>query len=101
MASIVAQLPEGARVLIVRLRSLGDCVLTTPALRILKQHRPDLHLGVVVEDRFAQVFEGNPDVAEILPPSKKLVIGFRSRLALNLHGGTRSAPTRPPRRSRS
>jgi len=91
MASIVAQLPEGARVLIVRLRSLGDCVLTTPALRILKQHRPDLHLGVVVEDRFAQVFEGNPDVAEILPPSKKQVIGFRSRLALNLHGGTRSA----------
>lgn len=91
MASIVAQLPEGARVLIVRLRSLGDCVLTTPALRILKQHRPDLHLGVVVEDRFAPVFEGNPDVAEILPPSRKHVITFRGRLALNLHGGTRSA----------
>jgi ADP-heptose:LPS heptosyltransferase len=30
-------------------------------------------------------------VTEILPPSKKRVIGFRPQLTLNLHGGTRSA----------
>ncbi|MGC4049359.1 MAG: glycosyltransferase family 9 protein [Paludibaculum sp.] len=91
MATVVEQLPPGARVLIVRLRSLGDCVLTTPALFLLKQHRPDLEIGVVVEDRFSQLFAGNRDVSAILPPSKRAVLGFRPALALNYHGGSRSA----------
>lgn len=91
MPSIVERLPSGARVLVLRLRSLGDCVLTTPALHLLHACRPDLKIGVVVEDRFAQIFEGNPAVAEILPPLKKAVLGFRGALAVNLHGGSRSA----------
>lgn len=91
MPSIVERLPSGARLLVVRLRSLGDCVLTTPALHLLHACRPDLRIGVVVEDRFAQIFSGNPAVAEILPPAKKAALGFGARLALNLHGGSRSA----------
>ena len=65
------QLPSGAKVLIIRLRSLGDCVLTTPAIHILKQHRPDLRVAVMVEDRFADVFRGNPDVNAVLPPASR------------------------------
>ena len=76
---------------IIRLRSLGDCVLTTPALALLKGFRPDLHIRVVVEDRFRAVFEGNPDIDEILPPDLALLRGVRPDLCLNLHGGTRSA----------
>ncbi len=68
----------------IRLRSLGDCVLTTPALALLKQHRPDLKITVIVEPRFAAVFEGNPDVDAIASGS------MSADLALNLHGGTRS-----------
>ncbi len=37
--TIVEQLPEGARIAVIRLRSLGDCALTTPALPLLKQTR--------------------------------------------------------------
>ena len=51
---------------------------------MLKCHRPDLRIHVVVEPRFAGVFEDNPDidsVSENVP---------RSDLVLNLHGGTRS-----------
>jgi ADP-heptose:LPS heptosyltransferase len=84
------RLPSGSRIAVIRLRSLGDCVLTTPALSLLKSHRPDLRIGVVVEDRFAGVFEGNPDVDEILPPQASAVSAFRPIVALNLHGGTRS-----------
>jgi heptosyltransferase III len=76
--------------MIVRLRSLGDCVLTTPALRMLKSHRPDLQVAMVVEDRFRGVFEGNPDVADLLAPELAAVAGWHPRLTLNLHGGTRS-----------
>ena len=65
MESLLARLPARSRIAVIRLRSLGDCVLTTPALALLKAYRPDLRIRVVVEPRFAGVFEGNPDVDEI------------------------------------
>jgi len=83
-------LPSGARVAIIRLRSLGDSVLTTPALCLLKQSRPDLQIAVVVEDRFQAVFAGNPDVDQILSPNAGSVSRFRPQLALNVHGGATS-----------
>lgn len=91
MDSILECLPRGSRIAILRLRSLGDCVLTTPALHILKRFRPDLHLALFVEDRFREVFEGNPDLSEIHPPELAAVRRFRPQLCLNFHGGTRSA----------
>jgi lipopolysaccharide heptosyltransferase III len=76
---------------VLRLRSLGDCVLTTPALEILKRSRPDLRIGVVVEERFRGIFEGNPDLSDILAPEEGALRRFRPQVCLNLHGGTRSA----------
>ncbi|MGH9628307.1 MAG: glycosyltransferase family 9 protein, partial [Bryobacteraceae bacterium] len=90
MRNALEHLPQRSRFAVLRLRSLGDCVLTTPALEILKQCRPDLRIGVVVENRFAPVFEGNPCVDEILPPSLRILAAWRPDLCLNLHGGTRS-----------
>lgn len=88
--SVLAQLAEGATIAVLRLRSLGDCVLTTPALRILKSALPGVRIAVVVEHRFADLFAGNPDVAEILEPSVAALRRCRPELCLNLHGGTRS-----------
>jgi ADP-heptose:LPS heptosyltransferase len=85
MESLLARLPSRSRIAVIRLRSMGDCVLTTPALALLKAYRPDLQVRVVVEPRFAGVFEDNPDVDEISPR-----VGSGVDLALNLHGGTRS-----------
>jgi ADP-heptose:LPS heptosyltransferase len=79
------------RVAVLRLRSLGDCVLSTPAICLLKQARPDLRVGVVVEDRFAAVFENNDDITAIMPPTARVLREFEPELCLNLHGGTRSA----------
>ncbi len=76
---------------VIRLRSLGDCVLTTPALFLLKQTRPDVRIAVMVEDRFRAVFEDQPDTDEILPVTLSALRGFRADLCWNLHGGTRSA----------
>src|ERR1700733_440213 len=90
MTNVLDRLPSGARVAIIRLRSLGDCVLTTPALHLLKQARPDLEIAVVVEDRFQAVFARNPDVDQILAPNAGAVSRFRPRLALNFHGGATS-----------
>ena len=70
---------------VIRLRSLGDCVLCTPAIALLRQARPDLDIAVVVEERFADVFD------KTLRPSVMALRAFAPDLCLNLHGGTRSA----------
>lgn len=88
---IIAQLPPRSRAAIIRLRSLGDCVLSTPAIELLNHARPDIEIAVVAEDRFAGVFRGNPAVTHVLPPSARAIRGFAPDLCLNLHGGTRSA----------
>jgi heptosyltransferase III len=87
----VTGLPTGCRVAVIRLRSLGDCVLTTPALDILKRARPDLRIAVVVEDRFRAVFEGNPDIEVLLAPSWRELRAWGPQFCLNLHGGSASA----------
>jgi lipopolysaccharide heptosyltransferase III len=91
MAKLLDNLPRDARIAVIRLRSLGDSVLTTPALQILKRCRPDLRIGVLVEERFRAVFEGNPDVEVLLPPRINALRAWRAGLVLNLHGGARSA----------
>ena len=90
MAYLLERLPSGSRIAVIRLRSLGDCVLTTPALALLKTHRPDLRIGVIVEARFRALFEESPHVDEILPPEARAVRKWHPRMVLNLHGGSRS-----------
>ena len=103
-ASLLPDLPTGARILILRLRSIGDIILLTPALRLLKEWRPDLRISVMVESRFRDLLQGNPAVEEILVPGEGLgarnllsrvavVRGLRNRgfsLCVNLHGGPTS-----------
>ncbi len=88
--SVLDELPPGARILILRLRSLGDSVLSTPAIEILKRARPDCSLAVAVEPCFADVFHGNPNVHTVLPPAAGPVTKFSPHLCINFHGGTRS-----------
>src|ERR1700679_3063761 len=88
--NVLDRLPSGARGAIIRLRSLGDSVLTPPALTLLHQAHPDLQIAVVVEDRFRAVFAGNPDVDQILAPNASGISRFRPQLALNVQGGATS-----------
>lgn len=88
--SILEQLPQGARVSIIRLRSMGDCVLTTPGLALLKRARADLKIGVAVEQAFRPVFEGSPAVDHLLAATWQAVRRWKPAMCVNLHGGTRS-----------
>ncbi len=88
--TVLEQLPQHARVAIIRLRSLGDCVLTTPGIFLLKNARPDLEIAIAVEARFSEVFAGNPAISQILAPEWQAVRRWKPSLCVNLHGGTRS-----------
>ena len=94
--SLLPGLPDASEILIIRLRSLGDLVLETPAIAALKAWRPDLRISVLVEPRFPAVLEGNPAISEIIL-SRSLIatsMDLRRRkfpIVFNQHGGPRSA----------
>ena len=93
---LLADLPLGSKILIVRLRSLGDLVLETPVIAALHHCRPDLQISILAEPRFAAVFEGNPAVSDLILSSGFLETARELRrhrfpVAFNQHGGPRSA----------
>ena len=61
----LAGLRPGARILGIRLRSMGDTVLLTPALRLLHEWRPDLEVSVLVERPWDELLEGNPAIHSV------------------------------------
>jgi lipopolysaccharide heptosyltransferase III len=92
----LTNLPPGARILILRLRSLGDLVLTTPALAALHGWRPDLRLAILVEPGLQAVFEGNSAVEETICARGFVETARELRrrhfsIVFNQHGGPRSA----------
>ncbi len=83
---------EGAtRILVVRVRSLGDCVLSTPAIHLLKSGRRKAEIAVLVEPAWRAVYEGNPDISQILPPTQGAVWDFHPEVAIDFHGGNTAA----------
>src|SRR5712691_7751151 len=46
------------RVLVIRLRSIGDTVLTTPSLFALRRFLPNTQIDILLEDWVAPVLEG-------------------------------------------
>jgi heptosyltransferase-3 len=95
-STLLPGLPQGAPILIVRLRSLGDMVLETPAIAALHAWRPDLRICVLAESGCAAVLEGNPAISEVLVSRAFLATALRLRhrrfpIVFNQHGGPRSA----------
>lgn len=93
------------RILLVRLRLIGDVVFTTPLLKALRRRYPEAHLTYVVEPTAAPVVLGNPHLNEVIvaPRGRGLArlrddVSAARRLrrerfdiAIDLHGGPRSA----------
>ena len=79
-----------------RLRSLGDLVLETPALSALMAWRPDLKLFVLAEPWCAPILEGNHDVADVIisrgfAETARALRQKKFKIVFNQHGGPRSA----------
>lgn len=54
-------------ILVIRLSSLGDVILSTPIVRQLQRTFPDAILDVVVNERFSEVYAHNPRVRTVWP----------------------------------
>ncbi|HEX4900738.1 MAG TPA: glycosyltransferase family 9 protein, partial [Pyrinomonadaceae bacterium] len=86
------------KVLLVRLRSIGDTVLATPSLYSLKRFLPNVKVDILVEDWVAPLLNNHPHVDNVIVLERG---GFMTRarvarelraanydVVYNLHGGT-------------
>lgn len=87
------------KVLVVKLRSIGDTVLVTPSLIALRRFLPGAQIDILLEDWVAPLLDGFDEIDNVV----SVAAGSRSRLAVmrrlrrerydvafNLHGGTTS-----------
>jgi lipopolysaccharide heptosyltransferase II len=93
------------RILLIRLRLIGDVVFTTPIPRALKRAYPGAHVAYLVEEAAAPVLAHNPFVDELIVVRRArgvrrvlddLSLAWRLRRAgydhvLDFHGGPRSS----------
>jgi lipopolysaccharide heptosyltransferase II len=93
------------RVLLIRLRLIGDVVLSTPLIRALKQTMPDATISYLVERSAAAVVSGNPHLDEVIIVERTrgvarilddLRLAWRLRrsrfdVVIDMHGGPRSS----------
>ena len=93
------------KILLVRLRLIGDVVFTTPLVRTLRIHFPAAHIAYLAEPPAAPILRGNPHLSELIVTPRRrgydrlrddIKLAQRLRrarfdLAIDLHGGPRSA----------
>jgi lipopolysaccharide heptosyltransferase II len=93
------------RLLLIRLREIGDVVFTTPSVRALRRHFPESHITYVVEPAAAPIVTGNPHITEVIvAPRRKGLAGLvaeaqlvrrlraeRFDAAIDFHGGPRAS----------
>ncbi len=95
-SSLLPNLPPNANVLIIRLRSIGDVVLTLPALQALYDWRPDLRISMLVEPLCVPLVENHPAISEAIVlrqfwDTVRQLRRLHFAIAFNMHGGPTSA----------
>ncbi|MFQ5631814.1 MAG: glycosyltransferase family 9 protein [bacterium] len=99
-----------SRILLSRLRFMGDVILTTPIIRQLRHVFPNAYIAYLTEDKFAPLLQNNPLLDEIIPlqitniqhksslqalkRQAKFIRDFRAKkfdLAIDLFGNPRTA----------
>src|SRR5690348_5491950 len=89
---------DNPKILVIRLSSLGDVVLTLPVFRALRQAWPKARVTVLVKEEFADVLAMNSDIdhclllrrGESLPSIVQRVRKERFDIVLDLHSNMRS-----------
>lgn len=86
------------RVLVIRLRSIGDTVLTTPSLFALRRFLPKVQIDILLEDWVAPLLDGFDSIDNVITMRRgstsnraRVAFALHARhydVVYNLHGGT-------------
>lgn len=100
--TVFGRLDSEASIVLIRLRSLGDTVLATPAFSLLRRALPASTVHVAMDERFAGILDGQPDIDGVLRIGSQAglreKIGLLARirrlrpsLCVDMHGGSTAA----------
>lgn len=62
----MTQLKDVQKILIIQLRRIGDVLLTTPVIKVLREHYPQSHIAFLTNPMSYDVLSGNPYLDEII-----------------------------------
>lgn len=90
------------KILLIRLRRIGDVILTTPAISALRQGIPTASISYVVEKPYRELVDGNPNLDKVIVLEKKqrlrdflklirLIRKEKYDVVLDFHGGPRAS----------
>lgn len=90
------------KILLIRLRKLGDTILATLVADALKDRYPEAEIHYLVEDRYAELFYGHPSIDRVVKIKRNLSFGETLRFGIwlkkedysftiDLHSGPRSS----------
>ncbi len=90
------------KILLIRLRRIGDVTLTTPAISALRQGIPTASISYIVERPYRELVEGNPNLDKIIVLERKqslrdffklirLIRKEKYDVVLDFHGGPRAS----------
>ena len=92
---------KASRILVIRFSSLGDVILTTPLLKLLRQNFPNARIDYCTKSSYAEVLTNNPNVDRIIPVDndldfnglknlKRLIRGNSYDLIIDAHNNLRT-----------
>ena len=90
------------KILLIRLRRIGDVILTTPAVSALREGFPQAFISYAVEKPYKELVEGNPNLNKIIVLEKnqslrdfirltRLIRKEKYDVVLDFHGGPRAS----------
>lgn len=62
------------RIVVTFLMHLGDVILTTPFLEVLRRAAPHSHITYVMDEKLQEVMQYNPNIDALVTVDKKVVI---------------------------
>ncbi|MBN2570845.1 MAG: glycosyltransferase family 9 protein [Ignavibacteriales bacterium] len=77
------KLKNANKILIIRLSSLGDILLTTPITRAIKTAFPKIQIDFLVKDKYSDVYKYNPMINKLFLYKSESVVGFILELKKN------------------
>ena len=90
------------KILLIRLRRIGDVILTTPAISALRQGYPTASISNIIERPYRELVEENPNLDKVIVLEKKqslrdflklirLIRKEKYDVVLDFHGGPRAS----------
>lgn len=90
------------RILLIRLRRIGDVVMTTPAITALRESLPEAKITYAIDEPYKDLVEGHPDLDRVIVLPRRLSFREFRKIArqirkesydvvIDFHGGPRAS----------